>query len=84
MNLFVETERLILREILYEDDIDMFALYSTSEILKYLPDKPIKNIDEAREIITFIQNIYYTSYSYEILRIIKGYTLILTSKYAVN
>lgn len=54
MKTLIETERLLLRELLPTDDFGMFELDSNPEVHKYLGNKPIKNIDESR---TFIENI---------------------------
>ena len=54
MKTSIETERLLLRELLPTDDFGMFELDSNPEVHKYLGNKPIKNIDESR---TFIENI---------------------------
>jgi [ribosomal protein S5]-alanine N-acetyltransferase len=58
MQIFVETERLILREILPSDEMGMFELDSDPEVHKYLGNKPIKNIEQARQNIEFIRQQY--------------------------
>ena len=58
MQIFAETERLILREILPTDDQDMFALDSDPEVHRYLGKKPISTIEESRAIIAFIRQQY--------------------------
>ncbi|MBD1397853.1 GNAT family N-acetyltransferase [Pontibacter sp. JH31] len=58
MHIFVETERLILRELLPSDDLGMFELDSDVEVQRYLGNKPIKQIAEARETIDFIRKQY--------------------------
>ena len=51
MKFYLETDRLILRE-LRETDIDgMFELDSDSEVHKYLGNKPVKTIAESEKII---------------------------------
>ncbi|MFV5691287.1 GNAT family N-acetyltransferase [Flavobacterium sp. LT1R49] len=50
----IETERLILRELLPTDDIGMFELDSNPEVHKYLGNKPVTHIDESR---AYIENI---------------------------
>lgn len=58
MKFYLETERLILREVL-ETDIDgMFELDSNSTVHQYLGKKPIKTKKEAEEIIQFIRMQY--------------------------
>ena len=58
MKLYIETQRLILREI-RESDVDgMFELDSNTEVHKYLGNNPIKNKKEAENIIQFIKEQY--------------------------
>jgi [ribosomal protein S5]-alanine N-acetyltransferase len=58
MQIFLETERLILRKILPSDDKGMFELDSAPEVQRFLGNKPIKSIREARQIIAFIRSQY--------------------------
>ena len=58
MKIFAETERLILRELLSSDDEGIFELDSNKDVHKYLGNKPIKNIEEARNVIDFIRHQY--------------------------
>ena len=58
MKIFVETERLILREILPSDDKGMFALDSDKDVHKYLGNKPIETIEQARQIVDFVRQQY--------------------------
>lgn len=58
MKIFAETERLILRELLSSDDEGVFELDSNKDVHKYLGNKPIKNIEEARNVIDFIRHQY--------------------------
>jgi [ribosomal protein S5]-alanine N-acetyltransferase len=55
---FVETERLLLRELLPSDDTGIFELDSDAEVQRYLGNKPIKEIWEARQMIAFIRGQY--------------------------
>lgn len=58
MKFYLETERLILRELL-ETDIDgMFDLDSNEEVHKYLGKNPIKAKEQAAQAIEFIRNQY--------------------------
>ncbi len=58
MRFYLETERLILRE-LQETDIDgIFELDSNIDVHKYLGNNPIKTIHQAEKIITFIRDQY--------------------------
>jgi ribosomal-protein-alanine N-acetyltransferase len=58
MQIFVETERLILREIVPEDEQGLFELDSDPEVHRYLGNKPVKSLDEIRNVITFIRQQY--------------------------
>ncbi len=58
MKVYIETERLIIREI-RECDIDgMFELDSNTEVHKYLGNNPIKTKEEAKKQIQFIKDQY--------------------------
>lgn len=58
MQIFVETERLILREILPSDDKGMLELDSDPEVQRFVGNKPIKSLQEARQMIAFIRSQY--------------------------
>ncbi|MNS29666.1 anhydro-N-acetylmuramic acid kinase [compost metagenome] len=58
MKIFVETERLILREILPTDIDGMYELDSDPEVHKYLGNKPITNKDQIADVINFIRQQY--------------------------
>ncbi len=55
---FIETERLLLREILLPDDGGMFELDSDPEVQRFLGKKPVKSMQEARNTIEFIRRQY--------------------------
>ena len=56
MTFNLETERLILRDILPSDANGMFELDSNPIVHKYLGNKPVKTIDESKKMIdTIIQ-----------------------------
>ncbi len=61
MQIFVETDRLILRELLPSDDKGMFELDSDKEVHQFLGNKPIENIEESRKIIEFVRQQYITN-----------------------
>ncbi|HWJ29251.1 MAG TPA: GNAT family N-acetyltransferase [Flavisolibacter sp.] len=61
MQIFVETPRLILRELLASDAEGMFELDSDPLVHKYLGNKPIQHIDESRKIIDFIREQYISN-----------------------
>lgn len=58
MHFYLETERLILRDILESDVDGMFELDSDPVVHKYLGNNPIKTKDKAAKIILFIQKQY--------------------------
>ena len=58
MQFYLETERLILRDVLETDVDGMFELDSSPIVHKYLGDKPIKTKDQAIHIIQFIHQQY--------------------------
>ena len=58
MRTSLETERLILRELLPTDDIGMFELDSNPEVHRFVGKKPVKNIDESRVMIENIRKQY--------------------------
>ena len=58
MNLILETERLILREMLPTDAEAMFKLDSNPNVVKYLGNKPFKSIDQSVNIINNVRKQY--------------------------
>jgi len=58
MKHFVETERLILREIVSSDAEAMFEMDSNVEVHKYLGNKPFKTITDSEDNIRFIRQQY--------------------------
>ncbi|OOG69842.1 GNAT family N-acetyltransferase [Flavobacterium sp. A45] len=54
MKSYIETERLILREVISSDDEGMFELDSNPEVHRFLGNKPVKHIDESR---LYIENL---------------------------
>jgi RimJ/RimL family protein N-acetyltransferase len=58
LQIFAETERLILREILPEDAKGIFELDSDKEVHKFLGNNPINTLEKAQEIIQFIRQQY--------------------------
>lgn len=58
MKIFVETKRLILREILPSDINGMFELDSDPEVHKYLGNNPISEKEQASDAINFIRQQY--------------------------
>jgi RimJ/RimL family protein N-acetyltransferase len=58
MNIKLETERLILREIFLLDAEAMFKLDSNVNVNKYLGNNPVKTIEESRKLIENLRNQY--------------------------
>lgn len=58
MKFYLETERLILRELRSSDLNGMFELDSDPEVHKYLGNKPVKTIGESQKILDSIINQY--------------------------
>ncbi len=58
MKFYIETERLILREVLETDVDGFFELDSDPLVHKYLGNKPIKTKEEAKNNLTFIREQY--------------------------
>ena len=54
----IETERLLLRELLASDAESMFELNSDSQVMKYTGDKPFTHLDQSREVIESIRQQY--------------------------
>lgn len=58
MRTHLETERLVLRELLPTDDMGMFELDSNPEVHRFLGNKPVKTIEESRMYIENIRQQY--------------------------
>ncbi len=58
MKIFVETERLILREILSTDVEGMYELDADPEVHKYLGNKPVTSKEQTVDMINFIGQQY--------------------------
>jgi ribosomal-protein-alanine N-acetyltransferase len=59
MKIHIETKRLLIREVCEEDENGMFELDSDPEVHKYLGNKPITTMEEARAIIQFLRRQYH-------------------------
>ena len=57
----IETQRLVIREILPEDVEGMFELDSNPEVHRYLGNQPIKTMEESLAAINFIRDQYVSS-----------------------
>ncbi|WEK17449.1 MAG: GNAT family N-acetyltransferase [Candidatus Pedobacter colombiensis] len=58
MEVFAETDRIILRELVLEDAPYMFIMDADPEVHRYLGKKPIQTIREATDMILFIRKQY--------------------------
>lgn len=58
MGIFIETERLILRELEYADQNDLFEMDSDPEVHLYIEKSPVKSIDEIISVIEMLKNQY--------------------------
>ncbi|WP_412986497.1 GNAT family N-acetyltransferase [Pontimicrobium sp. IMCC45349] len=58
MKVYIETERLILREIQTTDLDGMFELDSNPDVHRYLGNNPIKTKEQAEDVIKFIHKQY--------------------------
>jgi len=56
--IFIETERLLLREIIPEDAEGFFSMDSNPEVVKYIGIKPLTNISQSVEMIKNIRTQY--------------------------
>lgn len=51
MKVIFETDRLLLREFVEEDADAFFRLNSHPEVLRFVPDKPLLNVEQARQLL---------------------------------
>jgi RimJ/RimL family protein N-acetyltransferase len=51
MKVILETDRLLLREYMEEDAEAFFKLNSDPEVLRFVPDKQLLNVEQARQIL---------------------------------
>ena len=58
MNLILETDRLILRELKSSDAGAFFAMDHNPKVHQYLWNKPVQKIEETIEVITFVRQQY--------------------------
>ncbi|MCZ4318832.1 GNAT family N-acetyltransferase [Aequorivita viscosa] len=58
MKIYIETERLLLRDMIDEDVNGMFAMDSDAEVHKFLGNKPIDTLEEAKNTIDYIKQQY--------------------------
>lgn len=58
MNIRIETSRLIIRELLPEDEAAMFEMDRDPEVHRFLGNKPYQRIEESRDNIAFVRRQY--------------------------
>jgi RimJ/RimL family protein N-acetyltransferase len=58
MNLILETDRLILRELKFSDAEAFFAMDNNPKVHQYLWNKPVQKIEETIEVISFVRQQY--------------------------
>lgn len=58
MKIFTETERLILREVVPEDEDAFFELDNDPEVHRYLGNKPVQDKEQTKEMIQSIRQQY--------------------------
>jgi len=58
MKIHIETSRFLLRDIEQDDVLGIFELDSDAGVHQYLGNHPIKSLEEAQEIINYIQGQY--------------------------
>jgi RimJ/RimL family protein N-acetyltransferase len=58
MLFYIETERLIMRDLLLSDDDGMFELDSDPEVHRFIGNKPVQTIEESRKVIDIIRQQY--------------------------
>lgn len=61
MQFYLETDRLILRDLLPEDEAGMYELDSDAEVHKYVGGRPVQSIEESRKVISIIRDQYKTN-----------------------
>ncbi|WP_432670281.1 GNAT family N-acetyltransferase [Flavobacterium sp. SM2513] len=58
MNLIIETDRLLLREMLHDDAEALFEMDNNTKVHKYLWQKPVTTIEEVHAYIDFVRTQY--------------------------
>lgn len=58
MKIHIETDRLLMRDMMEEDVQGMFAMDSDAEVHKFLGNKPISTLEEAQKMIASIKQQY--------------------------
>lgn len=58
MKIFAETERLILRELEFTDENDLFEMDSDPDVHLYIENNPVKSIDQITKVIEMLKKQY--------------------------
>lgn len=58
MKILIETKRLILRELDYIDENDLFEMDSDPEVHLYIENNPVKTINETQKVIKMLKSQY--------------------------
>jgi len=58
MKIIIETERLILRELEYTDENDLFEMDADPEVHLFIENNPVKSIDEITKVIEMLKKQY--------------------------
>jgi len=58
MSILIETKRLILREVNYKDENDLFEMDADPDVHLYIENKPVKSIDEIQKAISMLKKQY--------------------------
>jgi ribosomal-protein-alanine N-acetyltransferase len=64
MKVILETERLMLREYVEEDAEAFFKVNSDPEVLRFVPDKRLLNVEQARQILVDHPIVDYRKYGF--------------------
>jgi ribosomal-protein-alanine N-acetyltransferase len=59
--IFIETERLLMRELMPEDEQIMFELESDLDVQRFVHKNPLKTMQECRKVISMLRAQYSTS-----------------------
>jgi RimJ/RimL family protein N-acetyltransferase len=58
MKIIIETERLILRELEYTDENDLFEMDADPDVYLFIENNPVKSIDEITKVIEMLKKQY--------------------------
>lgn len=58
MDIHIETERLLIRELQACDDQGMFKLDSNPEVMRYIGRNPVESIEQSRDVIDLVRGQY--------------------------